>query len=230
MEAAVRAYRNSSQSMVRDQLITDHLKDVRHILGRLIVTLPEHVDRENLEAAGVLGLVEAAHKFDSSHNVEFGAFAYHRIRGAILDELRRNCPLPQQMLEKWAHIRRVLAEPEGPVSMESLAARSGLSESEVEECFDAIRLARPESWQEEFVPVAMDDSTPVDDKDRSEQLVQAIEQLDDRLRAIIGMYYNDHLRLKEIGQVMNLSESRVSRLLQQALVQLRLTLKNKVEL
>ena len=230
MDAAVRAYQNSSQQALRDQLIADHLKDVRHILGRMLVTLPESVDRENLEAAGALGLVEAAHHFDPGRNVEFGAFAYHRIRGAILDELRRNCPLPQHMLEKWSRIRQVIDQFDGPASMDLIAARSGFTEAEVEKCFDAIRLTRPESWQEEFGLAAPVDASPLEHQDKTTQLAQAIEQLDDRLRAIIGMYYRDELRLKEIGEVMNLSESRVSRLLQQAHVQLKLILKGDPDL
>jgi RNA polymerase sigma factor for flagellar operon FliA len=229
MEAAVRAYQSSSQKASRDQLIIDHLRDVRHILGRMLITLPESVDKENLEAAGVLGLVEAAHHFDPTRNVKFGAFAYFRIRGAILDELRRNCPLPQHMLEKWAQIRAAMERCGGFVSIDVVAARCGLTEQEVENCFDAIRLTRPEAWQEEFELGVPDQETDLDEQDRTTQLAQAIEQLDDRLRAIVGMYYRDELRLKEIGEVMNLSESRVSRLLQQAHVQLKMILKPKTE-
>lgn len=222
MDAAVRAYQSSSQQGVRDQLITDHLKDVRHILGRLLVTLPDNVDRENLEAAGVLGLVEAAHHFDASRNVEFGAFAYHRIRGAILDELRRNCPLPQHMLEKWARIRQSIDQLDGPISLHKIAAHCGMAEQDVEKCFNAVRLTRPEVWQEDFGLCSPIEEPAVEHVDKTTQLAEAIEQLDHRLRAIVGMYYRDELRLKEIGEVLNLSESRVSRLLQQAHMQLKL--------
>lgn len=225
MDAAVRAYQTSTQQASRDQLITDHLGDVRHILGRLLTTLPESVDKENLEAAGVLGLVEAAHHFDSTRNVKFGAFAYHRIRGAILDELRRNCPLPQHMLEKWAQIRQVIDEFDGPIATDQIAARCGLTDEEVENCFDAIRLTRPEVWQEEFGLSETAEHPKLDNDDKTTRLASAIEQLDDRLKAIVGMYYRDELRLKEIGKVMGLSESRVSRLLQQAHVQLKFILK-----
>lgn len=224
MDAAVRAYQNSSQKALRDQLVIDHLGTVRQVLGRMLVTLPDSIDKENLEAAGVLGLVEAAHHFDPGRNVEFAAFAYHRIRGAILDELRRNCPLPQHMLEKWSRIREAIATFNVPVSMDLLAARSGCSTQEVEECLDAIRLTRPEAWQEEFDLAGPECNSELECQDRAARLASAIEQLDGRLRAIVGMYYRDNLRLKEIGEVMDLSESRVSRLLQQAVVQLRMIL------
>jgi len=229
MDAAVRAYQTSASQVSRDQLITDHLVNVRHILGRMLLSLPDSVDRENLEAAGVLGLVEAAHHFDPSRNVEFGAFAYFRIRGAIIDELRRNCPLPQQMLEKWARIRAAIDDFEGPATMEDIAARSGFEVEEIEECLDAVRLTRPESWQEEFGLANNESLSTVEHQDRATRLAQAIEQLNDRLRTIVVMYYRDDLRLKEIGEVLELSESRVSRLLQKAHLQLKLILKEDFE-
>lgn len=226
MDAAVRAYKDSSSQMARDQLITDHLKNVRHILGRMLVTLPDNVDRENLEAAGVLGLVEAAHHFDPNRNVEFGAFAYFRIRGAIIDELRRNCPLPQQMLEKWARIRQAMDQIVGPATVEDMAQRSGLDAEEVEQCLNAMRLTRPEAWQEDFALADSSSLSIVEHQDRATRLTQAIEQLDERSRSIVIMYHRDDLRLREIGEVLNLSESRVCRLLDKAHIQLKLMLKD----
>ena len=73
----------------RDQMILDHLGYVQNILTRILNQLPSGVDAGNLESAGVLGLIEAANQFDPGRNVEFRTFSYQRIRGAILDELRR---------------------------------------------------------------------------------------------------------------------------------------------
>ena len=128
------------------------------------------------------------------------------------------------MLEKWARIREAIDQCDGPVSIDQIAVRSGFTEREVEKCFDAIRLTRPEAWQEEFGRAGNPDASPMEHEDKTLQLAQAIEQLDDRLRAIVGMYYRDDLRLKEIGEVLDLSESRVSRLLQQAHLQLKIIL------
>lgn len=229
MDAAVRAYKDSSSQMARDQLITDHLKNVRHILGRMLVTLPDNIDRENLEAAGVLGLVEAAHHFDPNRNVEFGAFAYFRIRGAIIDELRRNCPLPQQMLEKWARIRQAMDQIVGPATVEDMAERCGLEPEEVEQCLNAMRLTRPEAWQDDFALADSSSMSIVEHQDRAARLTQAIEKLDERSRSIVIMYHRDELRLKEIGEVLDLSESRVCRLLEKAHLQLKLMLKDEFE-
>jgi RNA polymerase sigma factor FliA len=102
MEAIARAYRQVADRNSRDQLIVDHLDFVRHVLGRIVAGLPKGIDFENLEAAGVLGLVEAAGQYDPAREVPFKTYAFPRVRGAIFDELRRNCPLPQQMLQRWA--------------------------------------------------------------------------------------------------------------------------------
>ena len=92
MEATARNYQQVSQQSEREQRILDHLEYVRHVVGRLVAGLPFGTDVDNLMSAGTLGLVEAANSYDSSRGVVFTTFAYPRIRGAIIDELRRNCP------------------------------------------------------------------------------------------------------------------------------------------
>jgi RNA polymerase sigma factor FliA len=225
MDAISRAYRHVAQRNRRDQLIVDHLEFVRHVLGRLVAGLPKGIDCENLEAAGILGLVEAAGQFDETRGVSFKTFSYPRIRGAILDELRRNCPLPQQMLQRWALIRRAAGPAATLPDAETLAQRSGLTLEEVEECLEAIRLTRPESWREELssngVYRRIDPAEGIERADQSRQLADAIEQLPKNDRLVLSMYHLDDMRLKEIGEVLNLSESRVSRILARAEARLR---------
>jgi RNA polymerase sigma factor for flagellar operon FliA len=231
MEAIVRAYRHVAERNTRDQLIVDHLDFVRHVLGRIVAGLPKGVDCENLEAAGVLGLVEAAGQFDPARGVPFKTFSYPRVRGAILDELRRNCPLPQQMLQRWAIIRRAAGPGASLPDPEILAQRTGLPVEEVEECLDAIRLTRPESWREELssngVYRRIDPAEGLEKADQASQLATAIEQLPRTDRLVVSMYHLDEMRLKEIGEVLNLSESRVSRILSRAEQRLRESLQRK---
>src|SRR5438105_15672875 len=111
-----------------------HLALVRHVIGKLVAGLPRGVDVENLESAGTLGLVEAAQQFDPDRGVAFKSYAYKRIRGAILDELRRNCPLPQEMMERVALIRKAHRELPRPVTLEALAESTGFTLDEVAEC------------------------------------------------------------------------------------------------
>lgn len=131
----------------RDDLILEHLWLVRHIVGRITAQLPPETDLANLESAGVLGLVEAANKFDPGRGVKFVTYAYPRVRGAILDELRRNCPLPQHVLERISMVRAAYEGMEGTATVERLASTSGLTEDEVSDCLSAMRLTRMMSWE-----------------------------------------------------------------------------------
>ncbi|MCA9034215.1 MAG: sigma-70 family RNA polymerase sigma factor [Planctomycetaceae bacterium] len=227
IQSAVRAYHKVCRADLRDQLILEHLSFVRHILGRMLGSLPEHVDSENLESAGILGLVEAAGQFDPTRGVAFTTFAYRRIKGAIVDELRRNCPLPQKMLQTWALIREKSADIELPLTSEKISAATGLSIDHVEECLAAIRLTRPENWTDELCEIPNPDDRILDGEaasfqmEQREILIEAISQLPDNMRNAVAMYHYEDMRMKEIGEVLELSESRVSRLLAEAELRLR---------
>ncbi|WP_437187510.1 sigma-70 family RNA polymerase sigma factor [Planctomicrobium sp. SH668] len=236
MNAAVKAYQNVARKELRDQLITEHLDSVRHVLGRLTARLPGFIDEENLEAAGFLGLVEAATNFDPARGVEFRTFAYHRIRGAILDELRRNCPLPQHILQQWSLIQASIAKLGELATSQSIAAACGITEEEVTRCVAAVRLAQPESWRAEMTLIRgerhgateVDLSVRLDQEEERQRLTAAILKLPEQMRSVLAMYHLEDMRLAEIGEVMGLSESRVSRVLNQAILQLRAIFGNRM--
>jgi RNA polymerase sigma factor for flagellar operon FliA len=227
VSGGVKTYTQVAAQSRRDELILEHLPLVRHILGKLAAQLPPGVDVENLESAGVLGLVEAANNFDPERGNQFNTYAYLRIRGAILDELRRNCPLPQQMLERVAQVRRAYKELPPPVTVEALAAATGLNADVVADCLAAIRMTRMVSLEGSVATVGtrLDErqerpDTQAERAELSRLLTEAIESLPPRERLIVTLYYKEDLRLKEIGQLMELSESRVSRLLNAALFEI----------
>lgn len=122
----------------REELILGNLSLVRHILGRLTAKLPPRIDLDNLEAAGMLGLVEAANRFEPERGVSFKTFAYTRIRGAIYDELRRNSPFSQELLERITLVRKAMQGLQPPVHIETLAQKTGLAEDDVNECLAAM--------------------------------------------------------------------------------------------
>ncbi|MDG1895966.1 MAG: sigma-70 family RNA polymerase sigma factor [Fuerstiella sp.] len=209
----------------RDQLILDNLGYVKHILGKLLHQLPLGVDADNLESAGILGLIEAASQYDPSRNVEFRTFSYRRIRGETLDELRRNCPLPQQMLQKITTLRHLRNQFQGTVSVEQLAEASGMSVSEVTECIQGARLTRPDSWSD-TVRVRghigdNDNPGPMETDEMRQVLTDGIESLPDKIRVAIALHYNEGLKLKEVGELLSLSESRVSRIVDSARTRLK---------
>jgi len=229
MSAGLKTYAKATQKREQDSLILEHLEYVRQLLGKMLGGLPTGVDIENLEAAGTLGLIEAARKYDPARGVAFKTFAYQRIRGAILDELRRNCPLSQQKMQQIAVVQRACESLQPPITPEAIAEESGLSVSTVEECLEAVRLTQPEPWNDlkcmvhdRWNPGA--DRTPEAEAERNEIrqiLADGIEELPERERLVVTLYYLEDLRYKEIGKVLNLSESRVSRLLTRAEFRLR---------
>jgi RNA polymerase sigma factor for flagellar operon FliA len=202
----------------------EHLWLVRHILGRLLLHLPAGLDLENLEAAGTLGLVEAAGKFDPRRGIKFKTFAFRRIRGAILDELRRNCPVPQHMLERISQVRHAYQQMQaGIATVEMLAESAGMDADQVSDCLAAMRFTRMLSLEESTVSAgqAASSCTAAELREEKERLAAAIALLPDRDRLAVTLYYLENLRLKEIGQLLHLSESRVSRVLSAALFRLR---------
>lgn len=225
MEAALQTYQKVARRQARDALIAEHLPLVRQVLRRMLRGLPERVDRDNLESAGLLGLVEAAQQFDPAQGTAFPVFATLRIRGAMLDELRRNCPLPQAVVRQWRVLRAAYARLNGPATPETLAEATGFSVEEVEACLEAVRMTRAEAWHDELadeLPQRSDDGIPAWEQAEQLRVVAGlIERLPTQMRIAMTLYYRDGLRLKEIGEVLQLSESRVSRILSRAELQLR---------
>lgn len=225
MGRKLQEYSRTADQTVRDELVVGHLWLVRHIIGKVAARLPAGVDVENLESAGVLGLVESARRFDASRGVDFKSFATLRIRGAIIDEARRNCPLPQEVMRRVSLVSKARERLPAPVSTEDLARETGLSVDEVLDALVAIPFVHVRSLEQletdpEEAAAAVGDST-IEREEQKQLLADAIAALPERERLVVTLYYTEDLRLKEIGQVLKLSESRVSRLLASAQHQLR---------
>ena len=214
MQTGTQLYTQEAAKTRRDQLILAHLPLVKHAIGRLLGRLPSGVDAENLESAGVLGLVEAANRFDPERGVKFETFAYLRIRGAVVDEMRRNSCLPQQVLEQVGSVRRAYQQLPGPATVEGLIGATGLSEDQVMDCLAAMRMARTMSLEK--LAKVSDNSRLPRLSNRAirwskpklrQSLAQGIASLPERQRLVVTLYYLEDLRLKEIGDLLGLSES-----------------------
>jgi RNA polymerase sigma factor FliA len=228
MSAAVgrqlQEYSRTAEQTARDGLVVGHLWLVRHIIGKLAARLPAGVDVENLESSGVLGLVEAAQRFDATRGVDFKSFAALRIRGAIIDEARRNCPLPQEVMRRVSLVSKAHERLPAPVSPDDLARETGLTCDEVLDALIALPFVHVHSLEQLETDPEQDSSgndSTIEQEEQKQLLADAIAALPERERIVITLYYMEDLRLKEIGQVLNLSESRVSRLLASAQHQLR---------
>ena len=233
---ATGAYQRSAKANTPEQLIMDNMDYVRRILSTMSIAVRDDDDRENLESAGILGLVEAAGRYDPSHGCSFKTFAFPRIRGAILDELRKCSPVSQQMLSRIGSLKSVYEKLEPPVTPEILARESGLSLDQVEECLEAMRFLKPQDWSDFQDEVHGSwrkmSSRPGDELERLEMkelLVDAIKQLPERERLVITMYYTEQLTLAEIGRVIGVSESRSSRILASAKFRLKELVREKTQ-
>ena len=191
--------------------------------------------RENLHSAGVLGLVEAANKFDRGQGIAFRTFAYPRIRGSIVDELRKQAPVSQQVLKQVGIVRKAHESLEPPVTPELLSQKTGLSVEEVITCLEAMRFIKPDSWNDlsdvvhgswKTSPNAPEHA--VEAAELETMVADAIETLPEREQIVLTCYYNEELNLAEIGRVLDLSESRVSRILAAAKFRLQEIVRCKI--
>lgn len=223
MTPLTNVYQDAVKKQKRDQLIHDHMEYVRQVCGTLCKRLPDTVDMQNLQSAGMVGLIQAAQKFDESQGINFKTYSYPRIQGAIIDEIRRNSPLTQKVMKRVGMVRKALETLEPPATTEAIAEATQLTLQEVDECLLAMQISTPKHW-DETDPVVGPESTPeavLEKREQIQMLATAIEDLPERDRLVVQMYYHDELRLKEIGTILGISESRVSRVLANAELQLR---------
>ena len=224
--AETKKYLASSADKERQELVVNNLPFVRHVLGKIVGRLPSNVDAENLESAGILGLVEASHQFQSERGVAFRTFAYPRVWGAIIDELRRNSPLPQKLMNQITQVKKAQERLEPPITAERLALLCDLSIEEVDACLQAMRISSPSPLCEKTLSVLFSNNSPsvsadMEMEEAKQKLADHIQDLPEQQRLVLTMYYSEDLRLKEIGRVFNLSESRISRILSAAEKRLR---------
>ncbi len=220
------------------QLVTSHLGLVKRIAGRIRVGLDPSLSEDDLISAGTLGLVEAAHRFDLSRGVKFSTFAYSRIRGAIVDCLRRSDMLGKSSRERLSRLRQCIREFRArharKPSIEELAAEADMDEQEVVRYLsyekwdnvgslqDRVRTGEGEASALEEL-VAADAATPLEHlehQERVERLAEAIAELPERERQIIVMYYYEDLYMAEMAEILGVTEGRVSQLHTRALYNL----------
>jgi RNA polymerase sigma factor for flagellar operon FliA len=227
---------------VRDEIVLQNLPLVKAIAIRVYENLPVHVDLDDLVHAGVLGLFDAVEKFDASKNVEFQAYAKHRVKGAILDSLRQldwaSRDLRKRQKEVEAATRELSARlGRNPTELE-LAEQMGMSTErfrrvarELRNAGPAIAAPHPEQEQErepEF-PAASDlrPDHICERKELQVTLRRAIGRLPERYQKVVFLYYSNHMTMKEIGDVMGVNESRISQIHKLALKKMAVELKSE---
>jgi RNA polymerase sigma factor for flagellar operon FliA len=232
---ALRTYNGHKHNRIGDEEILQLLPMVRKIAHRAVSYLQPPLSFEDLVSAGTVGLLKAARDFDASHQAEFKTYAYIRIKGAVLDELRRASPLPSgvnRQIRTALELSRKIAEQTGtPPTDEELAGKLGIPVTEVYELFENARAQRfvsIDALSEEqpalgdLLPAAQTDGPDslMEKAELIEDLTKAIQELDERRIQIIVLYYHEHLTMKQIAEVLEITESRVSQLHASALFNL----------
>ena len=228
----------------RDELVTRYLPLIKYVVGRMAVTPPAGLDYEDLLSFGVFGLLDAVDKFDPSKGFVFQTYAIPRIRGAILDELRKCDWFSRTGREKVQKLNRAMEKilrDKGELRDEWVMQEMGVDEDEYYEVQDLASRGYITSLDdtntlddgEVSVEATLADDREgaaerLDDESDKQQLVEALQELPERERQMLSLYYYEGLTLKEIGQVMGVSESRVSQIHGKGLSMLRTILKAKL--
>lgn len=233
---ALKEYHQKGTAKSREELIMRSLPLVRYVVKRYAGRAPRTMEREDLIDSGVCGLIEAVERFDPSRNVKFETYAILRIKGAVLDELRARDPATRSARRMARQYEEVCAKLEhaddGSLDPEKVAAALGLTPEEMERQLSQVSFVSFVSIDEELLDGDEDASSllsrlqdtkspdptlPVQYEEKKQALMGAIRKLDEQQRLVITLYYFEGFHLKEIGELLGVTESRVSQVHTQAL-------------
>ena len=229
-----------SAGQSKSELVEQHAALVKRIAYHLIARLPASVDVEDLIQAGMIGLLDASHQFNASQGASFETYAGIRIRGAMLDEIRRNDGAPRSVHRKAREISEKMHEVEQQkgrnATDKEVANALGLNLNDYHQQLQDASGHQlfslddfTDSDEAQAQPITSTTAAPEDDvleDDFQTALAQAIDTLPERERLLMSLYYNDELNLKEIGEVLGVSESRVSQIHSQTVIRLRSKLRD----
>jgi RNA polymerase sigma factor for flagellar operon FliA len=242
-------YRLSRDKALRDRLILNYAPLVKYVAGRISTSLPAHVDEGDLVSYGLLGLIGAIERYDPGREIKFETYAISRIKGSIIDELRSLDWVPRSVRSRAREIERAMLELENrfkrPPSDEEVANEIGITVDEFQDSLTAISrssvAALDELWQISTGggdtvslidtiedPHADDPSKAMSQTEVREALADAIARLPEREKLVITLYYYEELTLREIGEVLSVTESRVSQLHTKAILRLKVRLQGSL--
>jgi RNA polymerase sigma factor for flagellar operon FliA len=233
-------YKAAHDPKIKEQIILKYANLVKFVAGRLMITLPPSVEVGDLESAGIIGLIDAIDRFDPQYGVKFESYAIPRIKGSMLDELRKLDWIPRSIRSKTRELEKVIAELEHekgrPALDEEISQRLNIS---LEEYFNLLKEVSSVSLLSLDSAIFTDEGNKgelhnvIEDKEEvepdeainrdelKELIIRAIDDLPETERLVIALYYYEELTLKEIGQVLQLSESRISQIHTKTILSLR---------
>ena len=241
-------YRSTIDPKVKDEIVVEYAPLVKYIAQKIASRLPSNIELDDLISCGVIGLMDAIEKFDPTRDNKFKTYAEFRVRGAILDELRAQDWVPRSIREKAKMIERAYAKLESelgrPATDEEMCEELQVSQDEFHSLLNKAKSvsllniddsATFNRGDKKLMAGLMEDSrqsnpfSAVSFKNSREKIKEGIAALPEKQRLVLSLYYYEDLNLKEIGQVLDVTESRVSQLHTQAILKLRVKLKTVFE-
>jgi RNA polymerase sigma factor for flagellar operon FliA len=236
-----RQYRQNKDQRLRDRLILTYAPLVKYVAGRLGSGLPAHVDEGDLVSYGLLGLISAIERYDPDRDVKFETYAIARIKGSIIDELRQMDWVPRSVRARARDIERAISELEAKLGRapteEEIAAKLGVSQEDLNDslleisrtsiaALDELWTASSSGDQVALIDTIEDTQGPEPQQalaatETREALGEAIARLPEREKLVVTLYYYEELTLREIGEVLGVTESRVSQLHTKAILRLK---------
>lgn len=223
-----------------DELLREHFPLVKKVGLHLKARLPAEFELDDLLQVGMLGLINAAGNYDATHGASFETYASIRIRGAMLDEVRRSGWSPRSIQQKSRAvsdaIRRAEMRKGGEASDAEIAEEMGVPLADYHSVSRELTASKlvslDEHVEDHHHELAGDESNPLDllqDDDFQSALKECIATLPEKEKLVMSLYYNEELNLREIGAVLEVSESRVCQIHGQALARLKARMKNWTE-
>jgi RNA polymerase sigma factor for flagellar operon FliA len=237
-----RRYKSNGDPRARERLVVAYSPLVKYVSGRMASGLPAHVDEADLISYGLVGLISAIERFDLSREIKFETYAITRIKGAIIDELRSLDWVPRSVRSRARDIEKANSKLEHKLQRaptdEEMADELDMSLEDFQEALLQIShssvAALDEMWsvsdssgdQVSLLdtlqdPEAPDPATAMDTAELKDRVADAIDRLPEREKLVVALYYYENLTLREIGEVLGVTESRISQLHTKAVLRLR---------
>lgn len=230
-------YTNTKTSAVREQIIIEYVPLVKVVAGRLAIYLGSNVEYDDLVSYGIFGLIDAIDKFDYGKGIKFETYASLRIRGAVLDQIRKMDWIPRSVRQKQkqidAAIKKLEMEKGVKYSEEDIAKELGVSLDEYVNWVGQTNVSNISSL-DDFVEqgndvkasanspyIRVEPERVVEEKELSNILSEALQALTEKEKNVVLLYYYEEMTLKEISKTMEVSESRVSQLHSKALKKMK---------
>lgn len=223
-------YQQTHKPDIRERLIEHYLSLVKIVAGRIAISLPQHVDKDDLISNGFFGLLDAIEKYDPVRGIKFETYAVARIRGAILDAIRAQDWVPTSVRQKAKQYEQTMAQLEHSLGRsatdEEIAAALQISQTELYSLLNQLN-ASTVIPLEEFIRSETATNQPISPSEHIETeevkllLAKSIDKLPEKERIVVTLYYYEGMTLKEISLILKLSEARISQLHTKAIFRLR---------